>query len=386
MLSQLNAPGADRFYLYDGDNQRVAIVAYGGATSQTWHYELRDPTTQVVREVDATKSGSTVTYVWKKDYVRPAGRLLGASGASPGGETNVYFHADHLGTPRLVTGAAGRRLAVHTYWPFGHEAAGSDVDDETMKFTGHERDFSGDGNDLDYMHARHYSNVAGRFLSIDPVLDAKSALSNPQLWNRYAYVSDNPMFRTDPDGRIIQLTGSEDERRRALELIKQMLRTHDRQYVSYDKKTGIVTIDPHAKGSGFAWGRLNDLVNAKDTKGRDVTVQVSLGATMMVKDNPGPSPMHSESMYPDGGGAFVSPGKSASSEWEVHVDPRGSYLLQGEDGKNAEPMIIMAHELLGHAWSVLFKNDHSEFAAQSAEATVLSDLGKPILRWPDPKK
>lgn len=37
----------------------------------------------------------------------------------------------------------------------------------------------------DYMHARYYNPNLGRFLSVDPVLDQKRALSNPQSWNRY---------------------------------------------------------------------------------------------------------------------------------------------------------------------------------------------------------
>ena len=42
----------------------------------------------------------------------------------------------------------------------------------------------------------------GRFLSVDPVLDTKSALKNPQMWNRYAYVLNNPVNRVDLDGRL----------------------------------------------------------------------------------------------------------------------------------------------------------------------------------------
>lgn len=41
----------------------------------------------------------------------------------------------------------------------------------------------------------------GRFLSVDPVLDIKKNLSEPQMWNRYAYVTNNPLKFTDPDGR-----------------------------------------------------------------------------------------------------------------------------------------------------------------------------------------
>lgn len=43
----------------------------------------------------------------------------------------------------------------------------------------------------------------GRFLSVDPVLDVKSNLGNPQGWNRYSYVRNNPMRFTDPSGRYL---------------------------------------------------------------------------------------------------------------------------------------------------------------------------------------
>lgn len=76
-----------------------------------------------------------------------------------------------------------------------------------MKFTGHERDLaspSGAGDDLDYMHARHESPVTGRFLSVDPVQDRKRSARQPQLWNRYSYVGNNPVRYTDPKGTCIE--------------------------------------------------------------------------------------------------------------------------------------------------------------------------------------
>jgi hypothetical protein len=48
----------------------------------------------------------------------------------------------------------------------------------------------------------------GRFLSVDPVLDGKKALVQPQRWNRYCYVENNPINRIDPDGRQ-SFTGAE---------------------------------------------------------------------------------------------------------------------------------------------------------------------------------
>ena len=67
--------------------------------------------------------------------------------------------------------------------------------------TGKERDTES-GND--YFQARYYSSTMGRFMSPDwaakaePVPYAK--LDNPQTLNLYAYMRNNPLGGTDPDG------------------------------------------------------------------------------------------------------------------------------------------------------------------------------------------
>lgn len=48
------------------------------------------------------------------------------------------------------------------------------------------------------MQARYYDPVIGRFLSHDPV---QFAANDPMQFNRYAYSSNNPANRIDPDGR-----------------------------------------------------------------------------------------------------------------------------------------------------------------------------------------
>ena len=47
--------------------------------------------------------------------------------------------------------------------------------------------------------AREYSSQ-GRCLSPDPAGRKAVSLSNPQIWNRYAYVTNQPLSLTDPTG------------------------------------------------------------------------------------------------------------------------------------------------------------------------------------------
>jgi hypothetical protein len=52
---------------------------------------------------------------------------------------------------------------------------------------------------LDYAQARYFSSTQGRFTSADPLL-ASATAADPQSWNRYAYVGNNPMVFSDPSG------------------------------------------------------------------------------------------------------------------------------------------------------------------------------------------
>lgn len=51
----------------------------------------------------------------------------------------------------------------------------------------------------DDMHARYYSPNLGRFLSVDPV---GGKVGSSQSWNRYTYVTNNPINGTDPTGEV----------------------------------------------------------------------------------------------------------------------------------------------------------------------------------------
>ena len=65
-----------------------------------------------------------------------------------------------------------------------------------MQFTGKERDAE---TGLDFFDARYFSGPQGRFTSPDEPLADQSRL-DPQSWNLYSYVRNNPLKYIDPTG------------------------------------------------------------------------------------------------------------------------------------------------------------------------------------------
>jgi hypothetical protein len=149
---------ADAEYVYTAGDERLAIYTGGG----NWRFTVRDLDAKVVREVTAFQSGGTTTWTWHRDHIFRDGLLL----ATVLPEGTQHYHLDHLGTPRLVTDGAGRKLGVHVYYPFGDElnlGLGEQTSPERLKYTGHERDEASNGTSLDDMHARYYGSLQGRF-------------------------------------------------------------------------------------------------------------------------------------------------------------------------------------------------------------------------------
>jgi RHS repeat-associated protein len=98
-------------------------------------------------------------------------------------------------------------VSRHDFLPFGEEIAAGSAgrtnvwgvgDTVNQKFTGQERD-ADTALPLDFFQARYLAGVQGRFLSVDDPF-AGSDPGDPQSWNLYSYVQDNPLVNTDPDG------------------------------------------------------------------------------------------------------------------------------------------------------------------------------------------
>jgi RHS repeat-associated protein len=152
-----------------------------------------------------------------------AGKTSSAGVGSP----IQWLVSDHLGTPRMIVDQTGTLANVkrHDYLPFGEElfapisgrstASGYGIGDMVrQQFTSKERDVE---TGLDYFDARYYSSTQGRFQSIDPYninLERQQSVDpgeaekefseyifQPQHWNHYSYVLNNPLKFIDPDGR-----------------------------------------------------------------------------------------------------------------------------------------------------------------------------------------
>jgi RHS repeat-associated protein len=123
-----------------------------------------------------------------------------------------WIVTDQLGTPRMIFDLSGSLAGVsrHDYLPFGEELGFNvggrttsqgytNSDGARQKFTQKERDVE---TGLDYFGARYYSNVQGRFTSPDKPF-ADQNIVEPQSWNLYSYVRNNPLKYVDDFGDSI---------------------------------------------------------------------------------------------------------------------------------------------------------------------------------------
>src|SRR5579859_2289929 len=106
-----------------------------------------------------------------------------------------YYHSDHLGSFRFASTSNRTMYFDLAYAPFGETYAASGATDPA--FTTQRQDTVAGLYDFP---AREYS-IQGRWPSPDPAGLAAVDPTNPQSWNRYAYVMNNPLMYVDPSGQ-----------------------------------------------------------------------------------------------------------------------------------------------------------------------------------------
>ena len=174
-----SAPGKFNKILYDGHGRRNMVWrADGGLLHQGYTKDGK------LRLAWDSAEGYT-RHVYLHD------KLLAEQ--SDGG-VKAFLHVDALGSPVAKSNINGGLIYRTRYEPYGATVEGSTAPSK-IGYTGHVNDAD---TGLVYMQQRYYDPVAGRFLSVDPVVtDAKTGDS----FNRYVYGNNNPFKFKDPDGR-----------------------------------------------------------------------------------------------------------------------------------------------------------------------------------------
>jgi RHS repeat-associated protein len=172
-------------YTYDGNGRRMT-THQGPVDTRLLVYSASG---QLI--ADYNNSGGLI-----KEYFYRGGQLIATIDA--GGVK--YGTPDHLGSVREWTLSSGAidPDGTHDYTPFGIDFWQSgQYDGQRHQFTGKERDLN---NGLDYFGARYFASVQGRFTSPD-VPFADQDVFDPQSWNLFIYVRNNPLSFVDPTGR-----------------------------------------------------------------------------------------------------------------------------------------------------------------------------------------
>jgi RHS repeat-associated protein len=275
-------------YTYDGEGQRVRKLV---GEDRRFVYGIGG-------EPIAEFSGSNGSLF--KEYIYGVSGLLATvepAAVNPSGTR--YTTPDHLGSPRVVTSSAGTVTSRHDYMPFGEEL-GSGVGGRTtvmgfsgtsdgirQKFTSKERDSE---TGLDYFGARYFASMQGRFTTADPAMESVNG-TNPQSWNRYVYVFNNPLRYIDPlglwaysvqyeyyeDGEkkgqvksaklVFTKTSEEDD---AASLVKQLgYSPGDKGYDKLLKQVGAALGDADSIQSSKLGGNIGSFFGVIETKLRD---------------------------------------------------------------------------------------------------------------------
>jgi len=159
-------------YVYDGDGNRIVKTEQGKTTKYVGDsFEV---------------SGDEVT----KYYFAGAARI---AQRQPDGSL-LFYHSDHLGGTNVITQASGEISAIYEYFPFGSIKTITGTLEANKLYTGQE--YNPETQIYDYKF-RHQDPATFVFIKADNLVPDPT---NPQDFNRYAYVGGNPINKNDPTG------------------------------------------------------------------------------------------------------------------------------------------------------------------------------------------
>ncbi len=215
LLDKGACAGASHSFVYDveGQLQSPPVSGLNSGIAYTYFYDGDGNRVQKCDANPCTNAGSPGTLYWRgiggevldessrtgamqEEYVYFDGRRIARRDI--GANTVHYYFSDYLGSASVITDSNGNVQEQTDFYPFGGIAYTSGGDPNHYKFTGKERDSE---SGLDNFGARYNASSLGRFMTPDPIGGTPLHIINPQRWNMYAYVMNNPLTYIDPDGR-----------------------------------------------------------------------------------------------------------------------------------------------------------------------------------------
>ncbi|MGV9595432.1 RHS repeat-associated core domain-containing protein [Streptosporangium sandarakinum] len=172
LLASITAAGRTTSYLYDTEGRQLIRRDPGAVTLFAGSGELR---------LD-TATGSTKGTRYYEDLGTRTRDGFAWTVADHHGTSLTAIDATTLATTSRRLDLFGASRGTVSQWPAGNRGfVGGTANEET---------------ELTRLGAREYDPEAGRFLSVDPVIDP----FDPQQMNAYAYADNNPATMSDPDG------------------------------------------------------------------------------------------------------------------------------------------------------------------------------------------
>lgn len=184
----------DRHYVWDAENRLIAIDE---ATRRSdFRYDALGRRILIQDRIDGILTQDYrliycgMTLCAKEDRLAGTVTRYYGDGESRAG-VGIYYHRDHLGSIRAVTGATGTLTGAYRYDPHGRRTALlSDAFTVDFGYTGH---YVHQPSGLALALYRAYDAEIGRWLSRDPIEEAGGV-------NLYTYVHNNPLKYIDPFG------------------------------------------------------------------------------------------------------------------------------------------------------------------------------------------
>src|SRR5271165_3213164 len=206
------------YYNFDVENRMVSVNTTGSTGGVPTYFYGYDPGNRRVWKGTYNSSGGLQAQ--EAYFYAPNGQKLGTyflvltypplqnANYAAATDLNVYFGAKRVGhgstpngpsLPPVMSAVSQDRVgSFGSYFPYG-EDKGTPIPNDQWKFATYTRDSA---TGLDYAMNRYYSSTLGRLMSPDPY-QASGGPTNPQSWNRYSYVQNDPINFKDPKGLFL---------------------------------------------------------------------------------------------------------------------------------------------------------------------------------------